>query len=191
MAERAHGTRAKYALDKCRCFPCRLANANYEYERIRGKRAGTWRPFASPTEIRLALAHIEKLRQRGLGLRQIAKVAGVRRQRLMELLNPQRRLRRGRPATRRVRRETIERVLGVRPDQTADRSLVSAHATWRTIESLVAAGVPKARIARALGYRSPALQLRRDRITARNARRVTAFAAHYWQQRLDRALDAV
>lgn len=37
--ERAHGTRAKYSGDRCRCFACRVANTNYETERQARRRA--------------------------------------------------------------------------------------------------------------------------------------------------------
>ncbi|OGF05229.1 MAG: hypothetical protein A2W00_04590 [Candidatus Eisenbacteria bacterium RBG_16_71_46] len=37
---REHGTRTKYMHDGCRCFPCRLANADYESSRMRDRRAG-------------------------------------------------------------------------------------------------------------------------------------------------------
>lgn len=37
-----HGTRARYHLGKCRCFPCKVANSEYEHERLR-KRRNPWR----------------------------------------------------------------------------------------------------------------------------------------------------
>lgn len=42
-AERyAHGTRARYMLGRCRCFPCRVANADYEQARLEAQKL-PWR----------------------------------------------------------------------------------------------------------------------------------------------------
>lgn len=43
--ERPHGTRAKYVIERCRCFPCRVANANAQTElnRARSLALTPWR----------------------------------------------------------------------------------------------------------------------------------------------------
>lgn len=195
---RAHGTRVKYVIDRCRCFECRVANANYEWARIQAKRRGEWAPYASAREVREALVHIARLRSVGMGARSIALAAGLKRKTVVELLRPDVRPRRGRPARRRPRRETIERILAVRVSELRPDHVISADETWRLIHEMRRAGIPKARIARALGYKRFALQFNARQVKVRNALKVRDLH-HLWlsrrlesaQQRLDRALQEV
>lgn len=73
---------------------------------------------------------------------------------------------------RRIRARTERKILAVTPAMRADRSFVPAVVAWHLINKLLEEGFSKAGLAKLLGYRSPALQLRRNRITARNERRV-------------------
>jgi len=59
-----------------------------------------------------------------------------------------------------------------------DCSLVPADSTMRIIEKLLAEGFTKQELARRLGSTAkvPALQLRRDRVTARNRHKVEQLA---------------
>lgn len=54
-----------------------------------------------------------------------------------------------------------------------------ARPTWERIEWLLAEGFSKARIARELGMKRPALQLNRHRVTVRNAAKVEALWRRY------------
>lgn len=180
-----HGTRAKYTLEGCRCFPCRVASSNYEYARIHNLPA-----TATRSDMQAALRHVRTLQAAGLGVRQIAKAAGIRRQTLREFLRPEIRPRsHHRPAHRRIRRSTVEKLLGVTVRDRADHACVPAARTWEHIDDLRRAGFSKAKIARLLGYRSPALQFRRHRVLVVTARKVRALHHRYLMHRLDRALQ--
>jgi lambda repressor-like predicted transcriptional regulator len=121
--------------------------------------------YIDSTEVR---RHLLWLETRGVGLRTISRRARVARSSLTEL----------RSGTRgRCTRETAERILLVVPVDAADRALISAAPTWKLIDELRAHGHSKASIARELGCGSPALQLGRERLTARNARRVKVLHA--------------
>lgn len=175
-----HGTRAKYSLERCRCFQCKVANSNYEYGRICGKREGTWQPYATSEQIRAVLSHVERLRATGIGVRQIAHAAGVKRGTLREFLVPERRSLRGRPVRRRIRTRTAERILAVSLRDRAGGSYIPAAKTWCLIDTLRSAGYPKRRLAVMLGYASPALQFRRHRVLVRTARRVARLFRELW-----------
>jgi hypothetical protein len=49
-----HGTHARYVLARCRCFPCRVANSNYEAERSGGTRP-PWHVRYSPSANRFVV----------------------------------------------------------------------------------------------------------------------------------------
>lgn len=74
-----------------------------------------------------------------------------------------------------IRLSTERRILAVDAGARAGASYVSARPTWRLIGKLLEEGFTRTELARRLGYASPALQLRTDRITARNALRVAKF----------------
>lgn len=72
-AKRPHGTRARYA-SGCRCLPCRAANSRYQSERLRARRSGDWNGVVCSDRAR---RHIETLRGRGIGYKQIAAAADL------------------------------------------------------------------------------------------------------------------
>lgn len=172
---REHGTRACYVFGTepgsdrsrgCRCEPCKEANRVY----ARGRDRATRRPdvlveaaYIDSVEVR---RHLRWLETKGVGLRTISRRARVARSSLIELRSG---------ARRRCARETEKRILLVFPADAADSALIDAAPTWRLINELRAQGHTKTSIARSLGCGSPALQLGRNRITARNARRVKAL----------------
>jgi hypothetical protein len=165
---RAHGTRACYVsgpytgADPCRCQDCRDANSAYQKDRSR--RAAPAFVAAGP-----ARAHLEELRQSGVGLRTVAQRSGVSRSRLSMIVS-------GRVA--RVRPETLESIMAVFPSDAADAALVDAEAVWRMVDDLLAAGVPKVRIAEHIGQ-SHGLQLSSQFVSARSARLVAAMHAQW------------
>lgn len=75
-----HGTRARYVAARCRCEPCRRANARYAKSRRRGEP----NPLVDGAEAR---ARVEELRARGLGLRSIASEAKLGRTVLQRLMS--------------------------------------------------------------------------------------------------------
>lgn len=174
--DRPHGTHVRYVQGPdendiggagCRCEPCReAANA---YERTRRQRIEPAYVPAGP-----ARQHLAWLRDQDVGLKQVAKRAGVAHGTLSKLVygDPTR----GMPPSRRVRKATLDAILAVRPADGADGSRVPAGPTLALVERLVAAGVQKARIAERLGQRGPGLQLGQSFVTRRNATLVRRMA---------------
>lgn len=75
-----------------------------------------------------------------------------------------------------IRRSTEQRILAVTAAAIADSAFVPAARTWKLVERLRRDhGFSKAELARRLGYKSPALQLGRERVTARNELRIKRF----------------
>lgn len=156
-----HGTRARYVLDKCRCPRCRAANTEYAWRRTHDP---DWHgELIDPTEM---VEHLNRLTAAGIGLRQVAAMTGLSRTTLGDL-------RSGR--NRRVRRRTADAVLAISlADHVAPRALTDSGPTHERIAALRESGITKKAIAKALGYRSHALQIgyRGSRVTVKNARRV-------------------
>lgn len=158
----AHATRARYVAG-CRCEPCR--EANNAYARMRGKlaRMGRGDPLVSAARAR---RHLAGLSAAGVGRRTIAEAGGLVQSSLAAIAAG---------LKRKIRRSTEARILGVRARDVAGTRgghLVDAAATWRRIARLLDDGFTRGEIAVRLGAKTRALQLRRDRVTARNAARV-------------------
>jgi hypothetical protein len=176
VVTRAHGTRACYVAGpatgepSCRCQPCRDANKDYQRQ-LKARTGPAFVPAAA------ARAHIDELRRSGLGLRAISNHSGVSRSRLAAIAA-------GKVA--KVRHETQDAVLAVFPSHVADGALVDAEAVWAMVEDLVAAGVPKVRIAERLGHQG-SLQLARQSVSARSARLVAEMHAEWRAGRIKAA----
>ena len=168
MTERAHGTRARYTIDGCRCDDCREATRLYELER---------RNDLAPRLVSAepARRHLRELQARGMGFKRVADLAGISSSTTGAILYGKP----GRPPTRRIKPSTLAAILGVEYDldTLADGTLVDAADTHDNIARLVAAGVPKARIAERLGI--PVLQVHpsRPQVHARTARIIAEMAA--------------
>jgi hypothetical protein len=83
---RAHGTRAKYVVEKCRCVECRRANTDYQTAREKRKAYEAWgdvTPSLVPADE--TAAHLRLLRQHGVGLRQVCRLTGLSRSSLTKL----------------------------------------------------------------------------------------------------------
>jgi len=165
---REHGTRNKYVIDRCRCDDCREAARLYEL-----KRRNDLTPRLVSAEP--ARQHLRELQARGMGFKRVADLAGISQSAVASILYGKV----GRPPTRRIKPSTLEAILGVQYDldQLADRTLVDAADTHDNIAKIVAAGIPKARIAERLGV--PTLQIypARRQVTARTARIIAEMAA--------------
>ena len=154
----AHGTRARYVGGKCRCEDCRAANRNYAKER-------EGRPFNGLVDAAPAVAHLEALSAQGLGLRAVSAASDVSRSVLVKMragIKP------------RVRADTVRRILAVDAGAIADHGLVPAKATRAALRELRRHGLTKQEIAARLGStaKTPALQLTKRHVTARNALKV-------------------
>lgn len=162
----AHAQRAAYVLDRCRCDSCRAATTAAQRE-MRNQIAPAY-VAADP-----ARQHIRFLSEHGVGLKRIAKVSGVSQGALWKLVYGKA----GHEPSKRVRKDTLDRILAVMPSDAAAGTRVDAKATWALIDEMVSAGVPKARIGAHLGQSGAALQLGRDTVSPRNARAVKELHA--------------
>lgn len=174
---REHGTNARYVLDKCRCEAC--CEAHYVYERdLRRRKAygGDYWPWTEAEPVR---RHLKSLMTRGgrgardgLGPKRISKITGVPHGTISKLLYGNYR---GRPPSRKVRKDVARKLLALGP---ADAHLHDAEPTWRMIDELVEFGLPKSRIARALGKRGPGLQISKDLVS--DATQDAVSRLHWW-----------
>jgi len=161
-ARRPHGHRLRY-MAGCKCFKCRRSNSDYERIRQAARLAGDWNGIVDAGPAR---AHLLKLSRAGVGQWSVCFATDIARSIIHEIKNGDR---------RRIRARTERKILAVTPAARADRSFVPAVVAWHLIDKLLEEGFSKAGLAKLLGYHSPALQFRRDRITARNERRVIAL----------------
>ena len=176
-----HGTYSRYTIGRCRCAACKKANSEYEKMRVRNKAYGRF-PWVDPAPSR---EHLQALLAEGCGVRSIARVSGISRSALQKLLH-------GKPdpsgANRpmtRVHEETEARLLAIGAEDAMPQDTVPAGQSWNQIEEIVDFGIPKARIAEAMGKVRPALQLSKERITPDNARAVAKLHWALWLHEVD------
>ena len=141
MAERPHGSHAKYALDRCRCDLCRRAQREYNLRRGRAiaRPDEVWCPYVEAGPVR---EHIEWLATCGIGLKSLARLAGVPHGTLSKLVygDPARQM----PRSRRVRPTTARKVMAVMPYHAAGAQRVPAAPTWRLLNELITLGWSRA-----------------------------------------------
>jgi hypothetical protein len=147
MTTRPHGY-ARYRLDGCRCYTCAAARSRYDENRTKAITAGTWQPWTSASPVREHLAH---LRSCGMGLRTIASLARVDRQRLHAVIGG--RPERGTPPQDKVRPALAAAVLAVEVtlETLAPTTLMSPVGVRRRCHALVALGWPQQHLAAHLG----------------------------------------
>lgn len=164
-----HGTRSRY-VKGCECFECAEANRIYAAERAR-RTTPVYRS-AGP-----ARDHIRNLMAAGVGLKTIVKMSGVSSGAVSKIVYGDRT--RGRGPSQRIRPATHERIMSVTVAAAADGARIDAGPTWKLIDEMTSAGVPKAAIAREIGQVGPGLQLGRRKILAGNARKVADVHARW------------
>lgn len=170
MTDRPHGY-ARYRLDGCRCYTCGWARAEYDDHRNRQIAYGRWQPF---TDLELVTEHLAVLNAIGFGDRAVAALAGLSRKTIRDIRAGVRHdPGRGNPQLGKIRTATAAAILAVPidTDQASDGASISASRTWDRIHALIAAGYPRTWIAQQAGL-GRSLQLRHDRITAGNARKI-------------------
>jgi hypothetical protein len=166
-----HGTRTAYVKDQCRCADCRAANSAASKTAHRERTLGRWAPFIDATPV---TAHIQTLRAAGIGVDQIARLAGITTSHVRELVPHQRT---GRRPIQRVRPETAQRLLAipVTDANRAARSHVDATGTRRRLQALVAIGWTQGGLAAELRRSEASLTrtMTSETVTARTARQVS------------------
>jgi len=160
-----HGTKARYALNGCRCDECQVARRAYEAE-LKNRVEPAY-VSAGP-----ARDHVRELMAAGVGLKRIVKVSGVSQGALWKMMYGKRQPNGVQQPSKRIRKATADKLLAVTPADVADGGKVDATRTWELIDEMVAAGVPKVRIARLIGQNTGGLQLSRNQVSGRNARAV-------------------
>lgn len=110
-----------------------------------------------------ARKHLKKLSKQGVGYKSVADAAKVSQSSLFKVMTGKR---------KRVRQEYMQAVLSVDKEAIADKALVSAKKTWELLDKLLEEGFSKAEIARRLGFTTPAIQIKKDFITAKTELRV-------------------
>jgi len=161
-----HGTRARYAL-KCRCDDCRAANTAYERARAAARRSGDWNGLVPAARAR---QHLLKLSDQGVGRRAVAAATDIADSVLTQIRNG---------TKQRIRAETERRILRCNPSIASDGALVPAARTWSKVSWLLEEGFTKRRLSALLGQNGLALQLGRERVTARNAAKVDRVYRKY------------
>lgn len=174
---RPHGY-ARYRLDGCRCYTCGYARAEYDDRRNRLIAYGRWQPFVALEETQHRIHDLNAL---GFGDRTIAALAGLGRKAVRDIRTGVRHdPGRGNPPLTQIRTDTAAAIAAIPfdPLEAAPGTYVDATLTWTRIHALIRAGYPRSWIAHQLGRKTPALQLRADRVTVANARAIRDLLHH-------------
>jgi hypothetical protein len=147
----------------CKCLLCRAANSRYETGRAVLRRRGLDNGLVPSDHAR---EHLLLLSEKGVGRRTVATLTGIR-DRSIQLI------RKG--IKKQIRKNTERRILFMTSEHVRGSSLVNAASTWKLINHLLKEGFSKKLLAQGLGYRSPALQINKKFVTARNATKIKFF----------------
>lgn len=174
MAERQHGSHAKYAVDRCRCDQCRRAQREYNRNRVRAiaRPDEVWCPYVDAGPAR---EHVEWLASCGVGLKTLAKLGGIPHGTLSKLIygDPQR----GMQPSLRIRPATAQKILAVMPAMATGAQKIPAGPTWRLLDELIGRGWSRSELNRRLGHQGPGLQIRQTLVRASTARAVERLHA--------------
>lgn len=180
QARHRHGTAAAFALDRCRCRPCRDARAAYNAARARAIAYGTWNPYTDATPVR---AHLLALADAGIGHKRAAALAGVAPSTVSSL-----RFGKAGRTVARVRLDTARRILAVAVPAVpttpvrADGALVDATGTHRRLRALACVGWSDSRLAERIGLTGAnyLAMFKRPQVRASTARAVAALYDELW-----------
>lgn len=156
VANHQHGTRACYVLDKCRCTPCSRANSDAEAWRERQKAYGRYNKYVPAGPVR---EQVRTLTDAGMGLKQVAKVSGVPHGTLWKLMYGKRQPDGSQTPSRRVQRETAEKLFALDADWNGPLPLAdgarldqaTSAAVSEKLQALVALGWSMSKVAERLG----------------------------------------
>lgn len=170
-AQHQHGTDRAYRADDCRCAACIHAHRATARRRTRAKALGLWQPYQPAEPVR---RHVERLRAAGLGIDQIALLAGIAGSSLRFIVY-------GRPSDQ-IKTSTAAKILGIPVTDRvrARRSTLDAAITRLHLRDLLAAGWTYPDLATQLGRSTANLRrtAKRSTVTASTA---TAIAALHRQ----------
>jgi transcriptional regulator with XRE-family HTH domain len=177
-ANHQHGTRACYVLDACRCHPCSKANAEAENWRERQKAYGRYNKYVPAGPVR---EHVRTLMDAGMGLKRIVAVTGVSQGTMWKLMYGKRRPDGTCIPSRRVLRDTAEKLYTLDPTWTgplplADGAILTTDASYavsRKLQALVALGWSMSELGRRLGI----THVRNAIPVVKGERRLTAATA--------------
>jgi hypothetical protein len=163
---------AGYKIDHCRCRTCTTAANDYRRRRDRLVAYGRWNALTDADPVR---DHLATLRSAGLGVRHVARIAGLGAATTGRLVWAGT----TRSPVRRVKPATAAAILAIRPDpaRLADGAHVDATGTRRRAQALAAVGWSLAEQARQLGRDTcnHTKTLQATQVTARVARTVATL----------------
>lgn len=173
VSERPHGY-TEYKSHGCRCYTCAWAASQYGIKRTRAIAYGTWQPYIDAEPVR---RHIRELEAAGLGLSQIARLAGQPRTILITMLYGNPTL--GIAPFQKVRQAAADALLAVQAtvENLADGAAVANVGTARRLRALAAAGWPRGHLAARLGMSADGVSKasRHPRVRVATMRAVTAL----------------
>lgn len=194
LANHQHGESATYVLDRCRCTPCSAANSKAETWRERQKAYGRYNKYVPALPVR---EHIAMLRESGMGLKTIAKQAGIGTGTISKIvygvykdtglggLNRKGQGELVRQPNRRVLRETAEKIYAIDPTWTGTVPLSPGRPdpagtpfARKRLQSLVALGWSMTELGRRLGINHPGPNSRPVILGPRIMQRRTVDAAN-------------
>ncbi len=181
-AQHRHGTATAYKRDRCRCLPCTAAQLREDRSRRLANHLGQPRRIDGER----VREHILALRDRGIGYRTVAKLAGVSASTIERIMTPPPSRRRANGSTV-VTRVVAKRILSVAltPELLAavpDGASVDATGTRRRLHALHAIGWSRRELARRLGVQHNSLRHMEltGRTSAGLARSVQALYDELW-----------
>lgn len=158
--DKPHGTRIKY-LGGCRCMPCRASASRYESEWAAKRKLGLGNELVSTA---LVVNHLQNLSAKGVGYKAVCDAAGVGKSSVMMAMKGRR---------KQMRAANARAILAVTFDMAVrDGAYIDATETKRHIRWLLNEGFTRGELAKRLGYKTANLQLKFDKITARNAMKI-------------------
>lgn len=182
VARHEHGTRNAYVVDKCRCRPCRDAARAYEAERARLHAYGRYTGLVDAQPVR---EHLLWLRGEGISARRAAELSGVDLSTVGRILHG--RTERGEGPAKRVRPDTADAILSVRPslEAMAAGRRIDGTGTLRRLQALVAIGYGISNLAGRLGWLTgnlwKLLNLQ-EQVSAGTARAVRVLYDELWDR---------
>ncbi|MCW2831121.1 MAG: hypothetical protein JWP31_1813 [Aeromicrobium sp.] len=173
-ADHQHGTYACYILDKCRCTACCDAQYAWYDQNNREKAYGRWDNLIPATHAR---AHVLHLMDQGMGIKRISKVSGVSQGVMWKLLYGKPRPDGTRTPSKRIRKDTAERLLRTQLNL-ADGAVIDSTEVTRRLQALVAIGWSMSKLAERLDVSASNFtdtMHGRRRVTVATARAVDAL----------------